>query len=60
MEVKEIFKVDGGQGRILSVHVSEAELREIVQVGLTDLVVRGYITYKSISVESVPEGITTQ
>lgn len=52
MEVREVFKLeDPDSGRVLKVHVTENELKEIVQVGLFRMLQDGWIHFKSIEEE---------
>lgn len=61
MEVREVVKlVDPDSGRLISVHVTEAELNEIVQVGLFTMLQLGHISFKSMAdasvIPDIPEG----
>jgi len=63
MEVREIVKlVDPDSGRIISVHVTEAELNEIVQVGLFTMLQLGHISFKAMAdaqtAIDIPEGVS--
>lgn len=49
MEVKEVVRLDDpNTGRSVLIHVTENELKEIVQAGLMSLLANGYMALKAV------------
>lgn len=66
MEVREVYTIEDPTtpGRVLHIHFSEEEFKDVVQAGVFYLLQQGYINFKSIQEQMVdieiPEGATEQ
>lgn len=66
MEVREVYTIEDPTqpGRMLHIHFSEDEFKDVVQAGVFYLLQQGYINFKSIQEAAVdidiPEGSTAQ